>query len=209
MTAEPTTLLGTTPEAKPAEGEPKPAEEPKAAEGEPKPAAEAKPAEAAAPEFKFDDLKVPEGLDVSDEQKEFLTTFAKDNKISAEGVQKLLDTHAKTMETAVAQSQSAWKEVVSGWEAEVKADPEIGGEKLPETLRVVSQALQEHSEGVKGGYDAVKDALNMTQVGSHPALIRVMYNMAVKLTEGKGVTGAAPPSAPKSAADLFYGNGAQ
>ena len=124
------------PEGDPAPAEVKPAESEKPAEGE-------KPAEV--PVFSFDALKLPEGVTLPDEAKSEFSEIVTKNGISTEAAQAMMDLCAKQAGGAAAAQAEAWKTMNEGWQAEVKADPEIGGDKFEATRQTIAKVMADPS----------------------------------------------------------------
>ena len=183
------------PEGDPAPAEVKPAESEKPAEGE-------KPAEV--PVFSFDALKLPEGVTLPDEAKSEFSEIVTKNGISTEAAQAMMDLYAKQAGGAAAAQAEAWKTMNEGWVTEVKADPDIGGDKLPATLQMIAKVLDDPTIGAPG----VKEALNLTGAGNNPAIVKTIANLARIATEGgRHVAGAANTGVkpPESLGDALYG----
>ena len=132
------------------------------------------------------DLKMPEGVELDKAAADEFTAIAKELKLSAEGAQKLADVGAK-----MAQRQAeAHANLVESWVEQVKTDKEIGGDKLDENLAVARKAVDAF------GTPELKDFLNATGLGNHPALIKAFYKAGKAISEDKFVTGA--PKGPET-----------
>lgn len=187
-----------TPEAtetpKPAEGEAPAAEEAKP-EGD-------KPAEGLA--FSFDTLKLPEGMTLPDDAKTSFTDIVTKGGISTETAQALMDLYGKQAGGMAAAQAEAWKTMNEGWQAEVKADKDIGGDKLPGVLQTIAKVLNDPAIAAPG----VKEALNFTGGGNNPAIVKTIYNLAKLVTEGgRHIAGspAGSQKAPETLGDALYG----
>lgn len=201
--AEPSLISAT--ETKPAETKPEEksliskTEEPKVEDKK----AEEKKADAPAP-FALDKLKLPEGMDKADPiLAKFGETIANDKLGPQERAQALIDLHTDVIKKVGEANTEAWKNVKAEWEAEVKADKEIGGDKLQPALQQISKAL-ETSLGIDGA-KAFKSALDITGAGSNPAIVRGMAKLAAVLTEGGHVTGG-PGKGKLGIAETFFPN---
>ena len=85
----------------------------------------------------------------------------------------------------------------SEWLKATQNDPEIGGDKINDTLAVASLAMKEVSP-------EFRQVLNSTGLGNHPELIKVFYKLGLTLKQD-GVIPGTPARAEKSLADRFYG----
>ena len=87
------------------------------------------------------------------------------------------------------------------WVKQAKADPELGvtPEAFASTIEKAQQALAKYGP-------ELKDVLEVSGFGSHPAAIKFFARVGAAMSEGGlvlGVSGKSP--APKSTADLLYG----
>ncbi len=155
-----------------------------------------------APE-KYEDFKLPEGLESNPEVMTEFMALAKEKNLSQADAQKLVDLGAK-MSKNFAEKQSAMiaAEKVN-WEAAAKIDKEFGGEKFEENLAIAKKGFVEFMspEGRK--------MLHETGLGSHPEIIRAFYRAGKAISEdNKHVPGGKnqDASAPKDAASILYPN---
>jgi hypothetical protein len=88
------------------------------------------------------------------------------------------------------------------WQDSVRNDPEFGGDKLAPSLAQAAKAIE------RFGGDGLREALNVTRAGNHPAVVRAFIQIgkalgdAEGLSTGKPVVG--PPKTPEQAARSFY-----
>lgn len=188
------------------EGEAAPAEEGAKPEGE-KPAEEA-PAEPIDPKSYLEGLKLPEGVTAEDP---VLTAFlegAAKGGMDAESVQAIVESIGPKMQETLAAPYQAWKDLQETWQGAVKADTEIGGDKLPGVVSTINRALTAVCGDMIGD---IKTALETTGAGNNPAVIKAMYRMAKGLVEPSGpVTGTPPnPQPAKNPAKLLYPSAAR
>lgn len=185
------TLLGTQPtdQQKTEAADEKPAEEQKTEEQKTE----------APPEFKFEDLKLPENYIVSDEMKDKISAIAKEKTLSADTLQPLLDLHNEQIALMQKAQSDAWATLNEKWLGEVKAMPEFSGEKLVAAQATVAKALDEY------GTPEARQAFDLTGAGNNPAIFRLIHNMAKALSEGTSTTGGNPVAKQQgSIEDVFY-----
>lgn len=200
--ALPPTLLGTTPPTEtpkadsPVEGA-KPPEGDKPAEGDESP-------EAPAP-FDFTALKLPEGMTLPDDAKSAFSEIVTANKLPTETAQALMDLYAKNAQASAAAQAKVWTDMNEAWQAEVKADKDIGGDKFPEVQQTIAKVFDDPAIGAPG----IREALNLTGAGNNPAVVRTIYNLAKIATEGKHIGGGPGESstAPQNLGEALYGAG--
>ena len=147
-----------------------------------------------------EDFKLPEieGLQVSNELRdEFLGVMNNQELSPKDRAQALVDLQGKVATLASEAASKEFDDLNTKWQDEVKADPEIGGTKLPETLGRITRLINEH------GGDKVRTALNITGAGNNPDLIRFFNSVALKLTEPGPVSGQPAASEASTASKLF------
>jgi hypothetical protein len=74
----------------------------------------------------------------------------------------------------------------------------IGGDKLAENLGIARKALDQF------GTPELKDVLNMTGFGNHPAVIRAFYKIGKAISEDKFVKGSTPSAAATDIAKRMF-----
>lgn len=187
--AETPSLLGTDAPA---------AETPSAAEAKPGTEGETKPKVEEPAEVKYE-FKPKEGVEFDPPSLDKFTALAKELKLSPEGAQQIVDL-ASEMELAHA---TAHAETVKGWLNEVKADKELGGDKLAENLAVARKTFSLLPEAQA---KELKGLLNQTGLEAHPAFFRLFHAVGKALSEDSFVPGGKQPPAAKSMAERLYGN---
>ena len=146
-------------------------------------------------------LTLPEGFEFNDSVKTAFSELTKDVPMSQEVAQKFVDFHTKAINDTVAAVMESIDSRSDAWAKEVRSDKEIGGTNFDATVQTVAKALDVY------GAPGVKEALNLTRAGNHPAIVRTFFNMAKALTEGGHVQGGPPgPARPTSHAQAIYPN---
>ncbi len=157
----------------------------------PDPAAEpilGKVEEPKAPEpFDPEKLTLPEGFDKT-EAFEGFTNLAKEHGLTGPAAQALVDLHAKHVQATVEKLTAAFAEQQDKWKAAVKADPEIGGDKL----EAVRQTFARVAMNPELSDPDFIDALVYTGAGNHPAVVRTLAKWSKALSEGAHVGGNIP-----------------
>ena len=178
-------ILTDAPAADPATAEP-----PK--EGE-VPADGNKPAEPVA----YEPFALPDGLDAADPTLAAFQNTASKLGLTQEQAQAIVsEIGAKVAESAQAKIK-AWTDLNNTWQDQVKADADIGGRKLTETLTGIGRLFDDFvgSEGTPER-KALSEALLLTGAGNHPAVVKAFARMAAVLNEPGFVQGG-----PSTAAD--------
>ena len=167
---------------------------------------EEKKEEQKAPEA-YEPFKLPEGVEIDEAGMTQAQELFKEFNLGQEQAQKLVDLYVAntqaSMEAAEKQNLDAWKDLRSEWTKAVKADKEIGGDKLPEVTATISKALDTF------GTPEVRKALELTGADNNPEVMKTLYTMASKLVESGLIKGDTPGEKPKTLAERFYPNATQ
>lgn len=143
----------------------------------------------APPEFKLEELKIPETMPLAEDMKEEIVTFAKDNKLTKEAMQKGVDMVVKVQE----KHEQNWKEMKKGWREEVKADAKLGGseENLKKTIGVCDDVVRKFG-GSEKELEELQDDLILLGLGNKRSFIRFLVNVhnATKEDKQEGTGGS-------------------
>lgn len=174
-----------------------------ATEGEKKGAGEGEKEPPAPEPMKPEDykLELPEGITADDP---LLTAFlegAAKGGMDNESVQAVVSSLGPKLAEQMAAPMKAWTTLNETWQAEVKADPVIGGANLPATIKTVADAISLVSTPEEA--QAAREALTMTGAGNNPAIVRLMHRMASRLVEKGAVQGNSPAESRSPAAVLY------
>lgn len=127
------------------------------------------------------ELKMPDGVELDKAAADEFTAIAKELKLDQATAQKFADVGAK-----MAQRQADnHAKLVESWTEQVKTDKDIGGDKLAENLGIARKALDTF------GTPELRDVLNATGFGNHPAVIKAFYKIGQAISEDRFVTGGA------------------
>ncbi|HDT2483031.1 TPA: peptidase [Enterobacter hormaechei subsp. steigerwaltii] len=157
-------------ENKPADGD-KPADKPDDKEKKPKGAPE---------KYEF---TAGEGVELDTEALKDFEPVARDLNLTNEQAQKLVDAYPKILAGVQQRQAEAWQKQTEGWAETVKADKEIGGDKLTANLSAAQRALEQF------GDPELKEYLDSTGLGNHPALVKAFIKVGKAMSEDKVVTG--------------------
>ena len=140
------------------------------------------------------DFTLPEGFTANEELAGDLKALAKENGLSKEVTQKFADLGVKMQQ----QQAEAWQTQVDQWAEQVKADKELGGEKFNENISLAKQALD------KFGGQELKDLLQSTGFGNHPAIVKAFYNIGKSVSNDTLVVSNGSSKSEKSAASIMF-----
>ncbi|THE51710.1 peptidase [Citrobacter freundii] len=204
--------------AAPAADAPAPAADPAKPEGDkPQPGAEGdkpqedKPADGEKPADKPDgkeqkqegapekyEFKPAEGQELDAAVLEQFEPIARELNLTNEQAQKMVDLYGTKIMPMVQQQQvEAWQKTTEQWAADVKADKEIGGDKLTSNLSAAQRALAQF------GTPELKEYLEGTGLGNHPEFVKAFVKVGKAMSEDGMVTGK--ESGQRSAAEVLYG----
>ncbi|ELE9701334.1 peptidase [Enterobacter kobei] len=204
--------------AAPAADAPAPAADPAKPEGDkPQPGAEGdkphddKPADGDKPADNPDDkeqkqegapekyeFKPAEGQELDTAALEQFEPIARELNLSNEQAQKMVDLYGTKILPMVQQQQAeAWQKTTEQWAEDVKADKEIGGDKLTANLSAAQRALDLF------GSPALKEYLEGTGLGNHPELVKTFIKIGKAMSEDGMVDGS--NQGQRSAAEVLYG----
>jgi hypothetical protein len=174
----------------------------------------------------YEEFKLPENYNAD---KESLGQFTQilgeiesgklDHKGYQEAGQKLVDLGTKAIQDSINRLNDYYVQIHESqkkeWFDNFKKDPEMGGseEKIKETVTNLREAINEYA-GTEAQQEEFRQVMKETGVGNHPALIRMLNNMAQKIqkytTEGnenRMVPGAKPAPSKVKPHQLFYSQG--
>lgn len=193
----PTPTPAPTPEPTPAPA-PAPAPTPEPKPGEPpKEPAKAEPFVPLTAEA----IKLPEGLEAdTPTQEKFLAVMNNRDLTPAAQAQALVDLQAEVLKGASERASQLWADKQTEWQNEVKADAEIGGAKLDETLGGISTMLNTY------GTPELRQAFDETGAGNNVHIVRFLHKMAGMVNEPRLTPAATPAAADASLADRLFPN---
>lgn len=125
-----------------------------------------------------------EGQELDTAALEQFEPIARELNLTNEQAQKMVDLYGtKIMPMVQKQQAEAWQAQTEQWAADVKADKEIGGDKLTANLSAAQRALEQF------GDPELKEYLDSTGLGNHPALVKAFIKVGKAMSEDKVVTG--------------------
>ncbi|WQY99866.1 peptidase [Salmonella phage VB_ST_E15] len=130
------------------------------------------------------EFKPAEGQELDTSALEQFEPIARELNLTNEQAQKMVDLYGSKIMPMVQQQQvEAWQKTTEQWAADVKADKEIGGDKLTANLSAAQRALEQF------GDPELKEYLDSTGLGNHPALVKAFIKVGKAMSEDKVVTG--------------------
>lgn len=192
------TLLGTAPAGS--------ALPPAAPAGGERPERESEGGKESAARPAYTDFALPEGVTVDGEAMKAASDLFADSGLDQEQAQKFLDLALSREQAAARKSVQAgvqaYADLQNKWVGEVKADPEIGGDRLAASIASAARAID------RLGVPGLKEALDLTGAGNHPAVVKAFVRVGQMVSEDRFAPGNdAAPAAPRTPAEMIYGAG--
>lgn len=132
------------------------------------------------------EFELPEGYQISDENLGALRQYAADYGIDKAGAQELIDYHVSVLEQQQEAQMAGWEALKSDWANQARSD-----KALQDSAGNIDQSLSIAKKGVESlGGKELLEVLNMTGVGSHPAVIKAFKIVGENLEGGKIVSGS-------------------
>lgn len=143
------------------------------------------------------EFQAAEGVELDTEALKDFEPVARDLNLTNEQAQKLVDAYPKILAGVQQRQAEAWQAQTEQWAADVKADKEIGGDKLTANLSAAQRALDLF------GTPELKEYLNTTGLGNHPDLVKTFVKIGKAMSEDGMVDGS--NQGQRSAAEVLYG----
>ena len=145
------------------------------------------------------EFEVDDDEPITDAQLDEIAAYAKERGLSQEQAQSLVDMQSKAMQDQQEQLKADHESTVDKWEADVKADVELGGDKYGENLELAKRGMERFFTPDFTKY------INETGFGNHPEVIRGFMKIGQALADDKLVMAGAAGEV-KSAEDTLYDN---
>jgi hypothetical protein len=153
-----------------------------------------------APE-KYEDFKLPEGVEVPAEVREQYTGLFKELGLSQEAAQKLIDFQMGVEQKAAQALTSQWETTHSEWIKAIETDKDIGGDKLKESKAFAAAVLASDFATPE-----LKEALNLTGAGNNPAVFKFFVKLGKAMADDKLVVSGKAPARPDDTAKKLFPN---
>lgn len=148
------------------------------------------------------DLDIPEGMTISDEQFDELTSVLADVGIpqTKENIDTLLAYEAIRQERSMAAMQAQQEATLTEWEDAVRNDKDLGGDKFDENIIAAQAALKAL------GTPELTELFRQSGLGSHPEVVRLFVRLAPLVREERpGVSGQRETTREMSRVERLYG----
>jgi hypothetical protein len=153
--------------------------------------------------FDVEKITIPEGMTKADALFTKFTDVAKEHGLSGPVAQTLIDLAAEQVQATVQKQSAEWAKQQEDWQAQVRSDPTIGGDKLQENLATFSGFVKGSGLCAPG----FLEALAFSGMGNHPAVVKTLVQVARAFSEGGPIQGGPANSSnePRNWGEVFYG----
>jgi hypothetical protein len=131
---------------------------------------------AGAPE-KYEAFKLPDGFKLDDASMAEFMPVAKGLNLTQEQAQQLIDLQTKLVTKASTDADALWTKTLSDWKSAVMNDKDLGGPNLTATIAACGKAID------KFGGKELREALEYTGAGNHPAVIKFLAAVGKQISE--------------------------
>lgn len=128
----------------------------------------------------------------------FISLLNDDKMTKAELGQKLIDLQQDFLQKQSDDLTAEWTRQQEEWQEQVRADPEVGGEKMEPALAEIAKLVNEY------GTPEVADILTNTGAGNNVHIVKMMHKIAKALNEGNGHANGTPAPETKTAAQKLF-----
>lgn len=125
-------------------------------------------------------FEIPEGFEINEALTAELTPILKENNVSKEAAQSLVNLHIKALQDAQKQANDAWYGQEKVWLETINKDPELGDVN---NQQMALQAVKQF------GTPELSKLLEDTRLGSHPEVVRLFIKIGKTVSEDSSVNG--------------------
>lgn len=146
------------------------------------------------------ELKLPEGSALTADRLAAIESFAKENNLSNEQAQKLVDSENGTLAAFVENQKKQTQAEMDGWVDLVKNDKEMGGDSFKQNIELANRVVK------RFGDQQFIETLEKTGLGNHPELVRTFMRIGKQMSEDQLVLPGKSSGGTRPLEDIFYGN---
>lgn len=172
-----------------------PSGEPPKPGGEEQSAEPAKPAESVVPE-KYD-FKVPEGMTLNTDALAKFEPIAREFGLDQLKADKLVGLYAEVKQAEAQAAVEAHEVQVAEWRTACETDKELGGAKLPESVKAAQSFIARYGSG------ELKAILETSGLGNHPELFKLFVAAGKAMAEDTLTRSGAPPEGARDLTLLY------
>jgi hypothetical protein len=144
------------------------------------------------------DLTIDPSMTVDEATRDEFLAVVNDRALAPKDMaNKLIGLQTKMMKAQSEKSTELYTKMQTDWQNEVRADKDVGGDKLDGVLSGISRVVDKY------GSAELRQMMDITGVGNNVHMVRFMNKLAVVLNEPSFVPGS-PVGSKKSQADTLY-----
>jgi hypothetical protein len=147
----------------------------------------------------YSDFQMPEGIEIDTDLLGEAVPLFKELKLNQEQAQKLVDLQAKSVQKFTESQTSQRNDTIVGWENDIKADKDIGGDNFDQNLSIAKEAVD------KFGTPELTKFLADSGAGSHPEIVRMFVKIG-NLTREDNPNGGSPTAQSTDIVKRLYPN---
>lgn len=140
------------------------------------------------------EFQMPEGVELDKAAHDEFSAVAKELKLDQATAQKFADVGIKMAQ----RQQEIFETTKATWAEQARTDKDIGGDKFEQNLASAVKTLNTF------GSQELKDVLNTSGLGNHPAVIKFLVNASKAISEDGHITGAPKGASPDSVASKLF-----
>ena len=148
----------------------------------------------------YEAFTLPEGMEMDKDMAEQVTPLLKDLGMTQENAQRLIDFYSDGVQRVHDATVQAWADRQEQWQQESEDDPEYGKGNYDDSLAIAKSAVREL------GGTALMKAIEETQMGSHPEVIRAFWKIGKAMKEDGVNIGKAAGGQQLTAAERIFPN---
>lgn len=145
------------------------------------------------------EFSMPDGYTLDAEKASQFEAFARSNNLTNEAANEALKLAVDHVQSLQQAQLDGWREQVEAWGNEIRADKDLGGDKLDASAVIAQKAL------ARFGSPELVDYLEESGLGNFPPLVRFCYQVGTRISEGGMIAGAGAGEGRRSTADVLYG----
>ena len=157
------------------------------------PAAESPKTEAPAVPESYE-FSMPEGIALDKAASNEFSAVAKELKLDQATAQKVADVGIKMAQ----RQQEVFESTKTAWAEQARTDKDIGGDKFDQSMAVALKTLNSF------GSPELKEVLNASGLGNHPAVIKLLVNAGKAISEDGLVIGSPKSASPGDTASKLF-----
>ena len=129
------------------------------------------------------DIKTVDGYELMPDTMEAISPILKKYKITQDGAQELANAHMEIMKKQNEANAAFQKNMIADWVKQIKSDSEFGGVNFDKNMALARKGLKAVMPGDKEGDAALKELLDASGMGNHPAMIKAFARVGKLLKE--------------------------